>query len=187
MVETTYKDLGEVSVTYAELLDATEDAKKLNSVMGVYKRLLNVKFTSLGDVLDKFLDAYETQKDEEAAAVKKPSGGGGGGGGGFGGGAVIEEVFVGGEVIEEEVIELPEEDLPAAPFTDIAGYDWAATAINGLRQNGIIHGDGGGTFRPGDNMTREEYLSVLSRPMPRINFEFLLGNLLLRCSNKKAL
>ena len=60
-------------------------------------------------------------------------------------------------VPNKEVIEIPEEDLPAAPFADIAGYDWAATAINGLRQKNIIKGDGSGTYRPGDNMTREEY------------------------------
>ena len=64
-----------------------------------------------------------------------------------------------GSVIPENI---DPEKLPVAPFTDITDtYSWAKTAIDGLRTNAVISGDGDGRFRPGDNMTREEYLTLL--------------------------
>ncbi len=165
VIEITYADLKKTSTHYAELIELTKDADKLNDIRGVYQELLDKEYGTVQEVVDEFSDAYEKQLEAEKEAAKKPQGGGGGGGGGIsfigGGGDDVESIIIGDGVVVEDLTEIPSEDLPSAPFTDLAGYDWAKTAIDGLRQKAIIKGNGDGTYRPGSDMTREEYLSLL--------------------------
>lgn len=168
VIEITYADLKETSKHYAELIELTKDADKLNDIRGVYQELLDKEYGTVQDVIDEFSDAYEKQLEAEKDAEKKPQGGGGSGGSGGGGISFIgggsddaESIIIGDGVVVEDLNEIPAEELPSAPFTDLAGYDWAKTAIDGLRQKAIIKGNGDGTFRPGAEMTREEYLSML--------------------------
>ncbi len=51
---------------------------------------------------------------------------------------------------------------PSAGFTDVGAKNWAAPAINALVQNGILHGDGNGKFRPGSPITRAEAVIVVA-------------------------
>ncbi len=152
-------ELVEKSKTYAEL---RERAKECNDVSekGLYMRMNGLTFNCVRDILDAFNEAYEAQKEfeEEENTTPRPggnssSGGGGGGGGSF---AVAPE-YVPNTTPEE----LNPEKKPVAGFVDLAGYEWAATAINGLRNRGIVRGDGNGNYRPGDAVTREEFLSML--------------------------
>ena len=46
-------------------------------------------------------------------------------------------------------------------MTDIDGYGWAKDAIGYLCENGVMTGDGDGSFRPGDTITREELVKIL--------------------------
>jgi len=173
VIQTKHNHLSDISEGYEDLLDLVKKAERLENVRGVYQRLLGQSFTRVQDVVDNFTEAYEAQKDEEAAVSSRPSGGGGGGGGGSSfapiitgdGGGEQTEMIIGEGVIVEDITKIPEKDLPAAPFTDLAGYDWAKSAIDSLRQKNIIKGDGTGIFRPADEMTREEYLSVLLKTM----------------------
>ncbi len=48
-------------------------------------------------------------------------------------------------------------------FTDVAETDWYAGAVNALYEMGFAGGDGDGTFRPGDTISRQEMISVISR------------------------
>lgn len=48
----------------------------------------------------------------------------------------------------------------AAPFTDVAGH-WAEDAIRFCAQEGVITGNGDGTFRPGDPVTARELSKML--------------------------
>lgn len=46
-------------------------------------------------------------------------------------------------------------------FTDLAGYEWANEAIAYLAMYDYIQGDGDGKFRPGDLVTRAEFLKMV--------------------------
>jgi len=53
---------------------------------------------------------------------------------------------------------------PAVPqplFSDLGGAVWAETPIIFLANKGIISGDGNGSFRPLDNVSREEFVKMI--------------------------
>ncbi len=56
-------------------------------------------------------------------------------------------------------------------FTDMASAQWALEAVNSLAAEGIVSGDGNGTFRPGDSVTREEFLKMIL-----VAFDFNIEN-----------
>ncbi len=97
-------------------------------------------------------------KTFEAYVPGDGSGGNPSGGGSFGGGSG------GGSNIS-----YPTE--PAAPtvtpdeenvvFSDLGGYDWAKSYIEGFTEKGIISGVGDGKFEPGRAVTRAEFLKIL--------------------------
>lgn len=52
-------------------------------------------------------------------------------------------------------------------YVDLAGYEWAESAINGLTERGILNGDvnpisGDRYYFPGDNVTRAEFAKMIS-------------------------
>ena len=49
----------------------------------------------------------------------------------------------------------------AHPFTDVAGH-WAEAELETAYENGFINGDGDGTFRPDDCISRGEFLKMLA-------------------------
>ncbi len=170
VIETKYAYLAESITVYRELLEAIDHAD-IKSFKGLYNKMTGKTYTTIEDVKEAFEEAYEEQYEYENQPKKENGGGSGGGGGGgvsFGGNtnpgssnesAVPENKTPSGSKIPGTV---DPEKLPVAPFTDVTDtYSWAATAIDGLRNSAIILGDGNGTFRPGDNMTREEYLTIL--------------------------
>lgn len=55
---------------------------------------------------------------------------------------------------------------PAEPprFTDVSGH-WAEEAIKQLAASGILTGFADGTFRPNDQVTREQFLSILAKKL----------------------
>jgi len=58
-------------------------------------------------------------------------------------------------------------DSPApqggSPFTDVDGGSWYGKAVTALFEAGIVTGYGGGTFAPGDTLTREMGFVMLAR------------------------
>lgn len=46
-------------------------------------------------------------------------------------------------------------------FTDLDGYEWAKESIESLASQGYVSGDGNGKFRPGDKVTRAEFLKMV--------------------------
>lgn len=101
-----------------------------------------------------------------AAAKAQPSGGNpsaGGGSGGGGGGAKVS----GKNVSPSYTIDLTNRDYEKTNdektyFSDIKGYDWANEAINYLAKIGALSGDGSGSFRPGDFVTRAEFVKMVT-------------------------
>ena len=56
-----------------------------------------------------------------------------------------------------------EEVIKSSPFTDLEGYNWAATQIETMRLLGIVSGKTSSAFAPADNVTRAEFLAMLVR------------------------
>jgi hypothetical protein len=46
-------------------------------------------------------------------------------------------------------------------FNDLDSVPWAVAGINKLAELGAVNGDGGGNYRPLDNITREEFVKIL--------------------------
>lgn len=55
------------------------------------------------------------------------------------------------------------EVIKSSPFTDLEGYNWAATQIETMRLLGIVSGKSSTSFAPADNVTRAEFLAMLVR------------------------
>ena len=53
-------------------------------------------------------------------------------------------------------------------FSDVTPGEWYADAVNSLSQIGIFNGYGDGTFRPGQNITRAEYVKALTSCVPAV-------------------
>jgi len=153
---------------------------KISSEASMYLKMSGSDYNYMSDVEEAYVDAFNAQKNEE----KKPaSTGGGGGGGSFspnigsgsdgkvqtGAGTALENVkgeYVLGsdsdERIEETELKLNQEDHPEAPFKDVTEeYLWASESIHDLRKFGLVRGDGNGNFRPGDGISREEFITIL--------------------------
>ena len=61
---------------------------------------------------------------------------------------------------EKEPVNPPAEE---ERFVDLAGYDWAKSAIESLAEEGIIKGDGPNTFGPGKPISRADFTILLVR------------------------
>jgi len=158
-IEVKNAELAEKSPLFAQLREKSKSCKV--SAKGVYMRMVGQTFECIQDIIDSFDEAYEAQKDFEAEENnKKPSNGGGGFGGG-GGGTSSKVEFSPDLITPEEPEKLDPEKSPVEGFKDLEGYEWAKDAINGLRNLSIVRGDGTGNYRPGDYVTREEFLSML--------------------------
>lgn len=59
------------------------------------------------------------------------------------------------------------EDIPAASFPDVDQDGWDAPAINYAAAKGWIAGSPDGTFRPNDNITRAEAITVVNNALGR--------------------
>ncbi len=56
--------------------------------------------------------------------------------------------------------------VSAASFRDMtSSYSWAEEAVNTLAENGIINGYPDGTFKPANNITKEEAVSLFARAL----------------------
>ena len=109
----------------------------------LYKAVINMNEKDIADLVK------EINKEIDEIASEKSSGGssgGGGGGGGFSGGTVTTNPIVSGK---------------ADGFQDMAGSEWAETAVNALYEKGIVNGVGDKLFAPARNITREEMLTML--------------------------
>ncbi len=161
-----------------------ETTGKISSESSMYLKMAGIDYDYMSEVEDAYEDAFAEQKEEE----KKPTSSGGGGNGGGGGGSsftpntgsgsdgkvqtgagtsteadpdemVINTDFYNGETVTPN---LNQPDHPEAPFTDITPeYSWASENIHDLRKFGLVRGDGNGKFRPGDGVSREEFLTIL--------------------------
>lgn len=83
------------------------------------------------------------------------SGGSSGSGGGSSYSSLRDSTVTG---LEKEPVP---ETIPDEIYSDLDGYDWAVDSVVALTEKGIISGDGNGTFRPADSITREEFCKLV--------------------------
>ena len=86
-----------------------------------------------------------------------PSAGGGGMGGGGGGIAQSPSISLGDTVGED----FSAEPQSAPAFYDITSVPWAHDSIISLAKRGVISGYGDGSFKPNNNITREEVVKII--------------------------
>ncbi len=95
---------------------------------------------------------------EYSVGVKNPkesqTSGGGKSSGGGGGGA---SVFAPTKPVENK----PDTKDDEKTFYDLDGFEWAKDYINSLSSKKVINGFGDGTFKPGNKVTREEFVKML--------------------------
>lgn len=89
-------------------------------------------------------------KESQTSGGGKSSGGGGGGGGGA-------SVFAPTKPVENK----PDTKDDEKTFYDLDGFEWAKAYINSLSSKKVINGFGDGTFKPGNKVTREEFVKML--------------------------
>ena len=46
-------------------------------------------------------------------------------------------------------------------FWDMSSFEWAVPAVDLLYENGVVHGTGNGTYSPGQQITRGDYVLML--------------------------
>lgn len=151
-------EVGTIIKNYGELLGITAASSEYSdynamsvSEQGkvhdqIVREMANVK--NAQEVIAAFTKAVSAVK-----ADRTPNGGGGGATSGSGRKR---------EIIHEVVIETGESygGEQGALFQDLSGYGWATSAINKLADAGIISGYGDGNFRPGQAVTREEFVKM---------------------------
>lgn len=91
---------------------------------------------------------------EYSVGVKNPKESQTSGGGGGGGGA---SVFAPTKPVENK----PDTKDDEKTFYDLDGFEWAKDYINSLSSKKVINGFGDGTFKPGNKVTREEFVKML--------------------------
>lgn len=146
---------------------------ELYSTVEKYNDVFNVEFSAkkskvseydvakaLSEVVFDDVTKVESIINNAIEEVYKKNGKGGSSGGSGGGGSSRSGGYGAPSIVSKP--ELNENSgKSAAALTDIDGYGWAKDAIGYLCENGVMTGDGDGSFRPGDTITREELVKIL--------------------------
>lgn len=128
----------------------------LNYPDEVYKTLISSTYNTLEELKKAFNDAVTKQRAAEEKKNSSPGGNGGGGSGSSG---------------SKDSGSLPPTDSNIISnngktvFSDMAGYEWAETAVNELYKRNAINGRDNTHFAPADSVTREEFSKMLAYAM----------------------
>ena len=135
-----------------ESIDISNKYSKINEKNNVFKKLLGKEFTSVESLKEQFEKAVKSAYGVQKALGNTTSGNDGSSSGSmsFGGGAVSSKPSNNNEVKPCVIM-----------YTDIDNVQWAADAIYGLTNKGVLSGDGNGLFRPNDGLVREELIKIL--------------------------
>ena len=113
--------------------------------------LLGNKYLTMNELESAIKKIYT---NEDNNTTNSGGNGGSGSSGGTGG--------KGGSITAPSISNNADNKLPSEQrFSDLAGVEWAKDAIEYLADKDIVSGDGDGTFRPNDFITREEFVKML--------------------------
>lgn len=149
---------------YAEILGIEDDSEvssfTKNASDAKKRELVNILSDAPAKTASDLVEAMDEANDAKESSGGSSGGSGGGGSKGSGnktGAASVGNITSIGSVVNKPV----EEEAVVTGFSDLGNFPWAKEAIEGLAQKGIISGDGAGSFRPGADVTREEFVKMV--------------------------
>ena len=131
---------------------AAYDALSDTAKMSVQNSFIGMTY----DNADQIKEAFD-----KAVANAKSSAGSLGGGGGAGGGGGGEAPTPSERDWPSTMDDNSNNTVVKVKFTDIAGVEWAKTAIEALADKGVIAGISYGIFEPNGLVTREQFAKML--------------------------
>lgn len=150
-----------IGIDFTEYDNLSEE-KKDKALMNFVAKVPSVKTCT--DCRDAFDKSVEEAKNWNPPG-KKDNGGSstGGSSGGSSGGAVSTVKIPGKDTTSANEIDttIYPETQKEVSFDDLENFDWTKEDISYLAEKGYIDGDGNGKFRPGDYITRAEFVKLL--------------------------
>ena len=146
---------------YAEVLGISDLADEIEDAgaASVARQLDGLEFETAEEIKDKIEEVLD--KLSESSQGNNDGGGGGGGGGNRGNSSNNTVSFpVVTAPAREETTEPEEEQEAENRFTDVPEGYWAAEAIEYLADRSVISGFPDQTFRGGENVNREEFVTM---------------------------
>jgi len=138
-----------VTDTYADVLEIDFDVDNRTKV---FKQMMHYDYNTFADIESNFDKADGEVNGKKTQSTARPSGNGGGGGGGG----------IGSFEIAPSRPEQREEAVDTKTFTDVPADFWGKDAISQLAAKNVISGYPDGTFRPEGNVTRAEFVKMLT-------------------------
>lgn len=121
-------------------LDGTQKVQVQNAVVGTYNSV------------DAFEAAVKTAVANAKNTVTEVTGGNGGGS--YGGNVGMDTTIIAKNPDSTSVVD--------SLFGDLGSAEWARTSIEKLAKKGIISGTGENTFEPQENITREQFVKIIT-------------------------
>lgn len=149
-----------ISNCYSDLGIEIDDYNSLCAIYGA--KNFNKPFVEANyKTVTAFNKAYINRKN----TISEPAGGGSGGGTGGGGGGSLGGGSSSGDVIAPVTnIEITADSQPEKEkigFADVTTSHWAYQSVVALSELGVVAGFEDGTFRPDENVTREQFIKML--------------------------
>lgn len=138
-----------VTDTYADVLEIDFDVDNRTKV---FKQMMHYDYNTFADIESNFDKADGEVNGKKTQSTARPSGNGGGGGGGG----------IGSFEIAPSRPEQREEAVDTKTFTDVPADFWGKDAISQLAAKNVISGYPDGSFRPEGNVTRAEFVKMLT-------------------------
>ena len=113
-------------------------------------------YYSVEEIQEAWDEAYEAAEEEYEDSQKNKGSGGGGGGGG-----AVTTHSVNTQISQEENKKDPNVEIKDY-YTDMGGeYSWSSEAVLNLTKAQVVSGYGDMTFRPGNSVTRAEFMKMI--------------------------
>lgn len=117
------------------------------------------RINTLSDLKSAFNGFIKAELDRNINEDGPSAGGGGGMGGGGGAGGIAQSPSISlGDTVGTDFSTEPQK-VPS--FYDITSVPWAYDSIMSLAKRGVISGYGDGSFKPNNNITREEVVKII--------------------------
>ena len=151
-----------IGIDFTEYDNLSEERKD-KALMNFVAKVPSVK--TCAGCKDAFDKAVEEAKSWSPSGGKGNGGGSstGGSSGGSSGGSTSTVKIPGKDTTSTNEIDttIYPETKKEVSFDDLENFDWAKEDISYLAEKGYIDGDGNGKFRPGDYITRAEFVKLL--------------------------
>ena len=157
-----WAEVKEILETYSDVLGLEMTAyNSAGKPAYVAKQMVGKSYdlASLKSAFDGFVQEYKKSSANSGSSSGSGSGSGTGSAGSSSGRGTPVSALVSGQTQQPQGTE---ESTPTQPeiFSDLAEAQWAASDIRTLYEAGVINGFGDGTFRPNDQVSREEFLKM---------------------------